>query len=551
MTQYLMQAFLSHFYLLEALLIPEDGNENEERERRAIYNELAHIFCLDDGSLPEIYYTESCRGDFRSIRDHAAYERLCRVLEFGRISGQQAHLTECDRRILGGKREAMTIKQEIVKQDSNMTRENIAQTLRSMAMNGNVHAMTALSYMEYHGIGVHPDRERALRRIRLAAGWNDLFGNLMGIVYDNDQADRYYDRLYTVLTGASGSCVFEHICRTRGVTGPFRKDAVAHILEKAFGMNIVSRNKYDRGYGKVAFSSLVASEDKEKLLLTRQKDAIASLSDIPFDAKGGDAPAFDESCAQQLPLTREGEVDKILRNLTVARCCPAAVYTPLLISSCDEYIAGMYTDMFTRGYANEPLFMIDASTLTEKDFIPGKENILLRGLSATGSARTVFLVTHLDQLQSELTEELQKILDTEYRRRYRLFCPNVSLDLSGVQFILLSAERTQTVTRLSRLCDTVLTERITGEEKSAVVGALFAERARCFGYAHMKMDEDTKAYLLNYDTDKVQQIVDAALCLAVYDRSERITLSMVKQVCEEQNILRQKRGFGYTGGSYA
>ena len=79
----------------------------------------------------------------------------------------------------------------------------------------------------------------------------------------------------------------------------FLKCPIAKIIEKAFGLGVVKKNTYDQIFAKAAFSNLISSEDKAKLLLSKKQDAIVSLSDIPFDVDREKQFIFDKKKARR------------------------------------------------------------------------------------------------------------------------------------------------------------------------------------------------------------------------------------------------------------
>ncbi len=544
MNEYLLEPFLTQYYLLEAVC----ENFLTEKARRKMFYELAELFGLGGEEALKGYYETSELPHFAEVKNNEAYERLCRTIEFAQRSGQQVELTAEDRMILAQKRDAMVIKEELFKKNKNLTKETVSSILLTTAMNGNVDAMAALAYMEYHGLCVCKDRHNALKRIRLCAKWNHLFGILMGIAYDEDK-QMYYDILYTVFRNASQKQVFEQICRKKPYKKDVNKNLAARITEKAFGLGIVKRNCYDHIFAKVVFSEIISAEDKEKLLLNKQKDAIAALSDLPFDLSGEQRLAFDEGCIEGIPLRREKELRKIMQNMKVAERCSAAAYAPLLIVARDEYVAEMYGQMVKDGLDRSAVVEIDAATLTPQDFAGGRENAFLRGLSETKNGQTVFLLKHCESLDENQAEELMKVLDYHYRRKFKLFHPPVSLDLSELKFVLIGAGCTAQVKRLAERCDTVWAERITAAEKGAVVESVFRARAHSFGCDGMTLEAECKDYLSDLEPHRVRKILDSALRAAVFEERAEISLSDIKAVCDERNESDPKRDFGYTGGN--
>lgn len=208
----------------------------------------------------------------------------------------------------------------------------------------------------------------------------------------------------------------------------------------------------------------------------------------------------------------------------------------------------MYHGFIRSGFENCPVVELDAGTLTPQDFYGTRENVFLRGIAETKSARTVFVVKDCEEMEKEQLEEFIKVFDYEYRRKYKLFQPPVSLDLSGLRFIFLANGRDSLVTKLSEHCDTVWSERISAEEKERVVCSVIDSRVKSFNCKKVKIDDGCREYLSAFDAKQLQQIVDSALKRAIFEQQYTITLEGLKTICKEQNISVSKRGFGYTGG---
>jgi len=542
---YLMEPLLSQFFLIDAIC----RGFLEESRRVEIFEELARVFCVPMDERTQNYFALADAPVYRNITDYAAYERLCRTIEFAEKSGQLVELTPKDRVILAKKREAMQIKSDLFKQSKNLTADTIADTLLNTAMNGNVDAMVTLAFMEYHGICIRKDPPHAVKRLALCAKWNHLFGNLMGIAYNSPNAEDYYDTLYTILRSGNQREVFDYICRATGRDAPCTRKPIARVIEKAFGMGIIRRNIYDPIFAKVAFSPLICDEDKEKLLLSRKKDAIVSLSDIPFNVDRETGFSFDGSKAQELPLQRVEELHNILCGIWPATHHRPALYRPLLVAGDDSYIADMYLNALKAGFGEtNKVFEVDAGTLAPQDFAAAKEHFILRGLSETKRSHTVFLVKHCDELGQELLPELVKLLDYDYRRKFKLLEPTVSMDLSDVLIVLFASRTNENVRTLAEECEVVWTGRISEAEKHRVIDAAFATRSKSYGMEQAELDQTGKAYLTPFKTGQILRLIDGALKKAAYDNTPVITADALKTVSRQQNITTTRREFGYLGG---
>lgn len=542
--RYLMEPLLSQFFLIDGIC---SGFLSEET-RKAAFQELAEVFCVPMDGETESYYTAANASHFKSITDYAAYERLCRMIEFAQKSGQEIELSSVDRVILAQKRDAMQILSRLFRQSKNLTVEVIEETLRDKAINGDVDAMVTLSYLEYHGICICQDQETARKRLALCAKWNNLFGNLMGLAYDTENRDGYYNTLYTILRSAGQREVFAYLREHKDFDREAVKDPVARVIEKAFGMGVIQRNTYDRVFSKVAFSTLISTEDKEKLLLNKKEGAIASLPPIPFDVDRNRKLRFSKEKASVEPLSRQDELRRILCSISPAVADRNALYRTLLVVSEDDYISEIYAKALKNGFGSAQVLEIDAGMLTLQDFVGAKENFILRGLSETKDSHTVFLLKHCDELGERELEELIKLLDYEYRRKYKLLEPTVSLDLSDVLIVLLASECNRRVKQLSEECDVVMTRRLSEEEKQAVIDTMFRDRSRCFGMEQAQLEPACRQYLAPLRMGQILRLLDDALKQAAFEDQPLITAQTLRNISNQQCIHRNTREFGYLGG---
>lgn len=542
---YLIEPLLTQFFLIDAIC---QGFVDDPR-REETFRELARVFGVPLNGETMAYFTAANSPQYKSITDNASYERLCRTIEFAAHSGQDAELTAMDRVILAQKREAMAIKTELFENSKNLTTDLIADTLRTTAMNGNVDAMVTLAFLEYHGLCLCQDQKSAVKRVRLCAKWNHLFGNLMGICYDKRNRATYFNTLYSVLRGFHQQEVFAYLCTAHGWKKPCEKQPVARIIERAFGLGIIRRNTYDPLFAKVAFSPLISDEDKKKLLLSKKQGAIEALSDLPFDVERDAAYRFDAAKAKAIPLHREEEMDALLCSLYPIADNRPELYRTLLVAGNDEYVAEMYAAAVKAGFSgHHKVIEVDAGNLAPQDFVGAKEHFILRGLSETGRSHTVFLVKHCEEIGDREQEELSKLLDYEYRRKFNLLEPTVSMDLSDVVIVLFASQVTLPVRRLAQECDVVRPARISEEEKRTVIDRTFRDRSRSFGMSRVKLEAEGAAYLLPFNTEQIARIIDGALKKAAVARQTVITAATLRTVSHRQNIHVSTREFGYFGG---
>lgn len=542
---YLIEPFLTQYYFLESLL----GDFLSERELSKMYNELARIFCITDEDELKKYYEESNSEHFKAIKNLNMYDKFCRLVEYAQITDQKNDITDSDKTILALKREAMKMKGEIFDRVTNQTKEAVTSMIETKASNGNVDAIAAFAYMEYNGLCVYKDKRNALKRVNVAARWNNLFGNLMGIAYDMDNKERYYNTMFTMLSGKGRERSFAHICSTKKCSVNCELNPVAKIISRAFDMDIIKRNHYDREFAKIAFSKIVSIEDKRKILLSKDENIAVTANSIPFDADTNGNLSFDCSVAEKLPLKREGEINRIIQNFTVASDCENDVYMPLLIISNDEFITSMYMDMIISGLGDTPLICLDGGTLIPQDFYGSKENVFLRGVGETKQTRTVFLIKDCEEFDEACTNEMLKLLDIQHKRKFKLFSPTVCIDISEIMFVLMAGHSSDSAARLSEWCETVRTEKVRNCEKPQMIDYAFENRSSLYGCTDLKLEDGCVQFLSSLDSKSIIQCLDGAIRKTVCNNARTVSVDDLKCVCEEMNIIKSRKEFGYMGGA--
>lgn len=539
----LREGFLTFYYLITSVCRGYLDKETEEK----IFGELREVFCLPKTDEINRLYTASCAEVYRGISDLSSYERLCRMMEYAEKTGQDMGILPLDRLILAQLRTAVHKKAAILSQEKNTTLETILTSLQCSASNGNIDAMLLTAFMEYHGICVSRDPERALRRMRLCARWNNLCGNLFCLSYDAARGKEYLSVLSAILKGASQKQVYDVICRRHGEGEEVEKNATAALLEKVFSMGMQKRERYDRAFARVAFSDVIATEDKEKLLLGHGQEG-ASLEALPLDLRYGTI-TLDAAPWQSAPLKRTGESEKIMQNITVAVRCSGEVYKPLLLLCNDDYVTDMYADLLKKTLCGATVAEIDASTLSERDFAKDTDNIFVRTLAATKRADTFFFLRNADALTETGAEEAARMFDPDYRRRFKLFHPSVSLDLSGIRFVLFASGRSALGRHFRQVCDTVSPENVNEKEKEVAVKHAFRVFREKFGLPELDMENGAcLSYLSAMDSRQMLQTLDGAMRRAVYSGSAILTLALLQQAGTEATASG-KGGFGYAGGN--
>lgn len=536
---YLKQSFLTYYSLLSSICADHVDCE----VRFSLFEELRELFCLPQEKL-QCFYDLLSSSAYRQLEDTAAYERLRRTLAYAEMIGVDTGLTSEDTQLLPQLAQALRKKDQILSHATHMTWEGVLTALQYSAVNGYVDAMLLTAFMEYHGIGVSQDQDRAVRRMALGAKWNSLFGILLCLKYDRAKADEYLGMLTVTLRSVGQREIYTYICRTLDLPcDPVRNEG-ANLMEKAFAIGVVTRERYDRRFAKIAFSPVIDWQDKQKLLLNGNWQG--QTDGIPFGMK--QMPIALASVPDTFLMARGGEWEKVMQNIAVAVKCPGLVQKPLLLYGEDECVADAYETALKKLLADAPVVEVDAATLTMHDFEATGEHMLLRALHQTKRADSFLFIKNCDMLDVRLAEELRRVLDPTVRKQFHLSHPSLSLDLGGVRFVLFAAGHTPPVRKLGAVCDTVAFRAASEAEKETVVKETFSVCRDRFGLSVLRLENDLCiSYLAGMKSRRMVQVLDEALRAAVYRGSATLTLEQLEKAACEQANTSFEHGFGYTG----
>lgn len=534
----LMGPMLTQYFLIDGIC----GGFLSRQERLEVPDKLRPIFGVPRGEETDALLRTALDDPFAGIQDLEDYNRFSRTLDYAAAVGQAPELTDGEREVLARKQEAMTIKAELFPRRKNLTADTVATTLRELALSGNVEAMGLLAFMQYHGIGMEPDPAQAMEYVRRCAGWNSLFGNLMGLAWDRGRRSVYSRTLYTITRGTPRQGALGSL-----IGGKLRVSPEAELLETCFRLGVAKRCRYDCRIAPVVGSRLLSIRDRQALLTTHTPEALAALG-LPLGVRTGVRPKFSEKKASDLPLVREGELARIFRGLSPVTAGHPELYRPLLIAGDEDYLSGVYLRALEQGFAGScPVVRVDAGKLTPRDLMPGRDHFLLRGLTRTENAATVFLIYNCDALPDGAREELQKLLSYESRREFALTTPAVTLDLSGVIPVLLADRVNGTVRALAEDCDAVRAEPLTQEEKHTVTDALFREYRKRFGSSAV-LEPGCHEVLEAYSSCQMDRLLESALKRTIYEKRKAVTPEMLRHAAAELNVHKPRREFGFMGG---
>ena len=537
-TNKLLVKLLSRYYLTVAL----GCAFLTEADRHEAFEILKRIYCRENDEQLAKYEQLSENAPYGKMMTLADYERECRIIEYSTLVGSKMELTAEDRIILAAKGEALRYKQQIVTFGANFTSDALTEQLLEASSKGNIHALGVFAFMEHYGIGIGMNKRRAERNVEKAVRWNDLDAILLGLEIYPERADMYMSKLVTVFRGDDEREILSEIAAFRGANIPDARDKNTTLMEKAFLIGAVEREKYEVKFASFIYTDVMRYEDKSRIITNYKKESAPIYDDIPTHIDMADAITVDYSALEGLKLCREGEIRKIKRNLVAAHTRRNKFYRPLLIECRDWYVLDMYKQAIIAALGDTPAVMLDASLFTGADLSETKDNVFLRSVSDSGKMATAFFIESCNALSEGGAKELSQYVRGDLRGEFRLNYPQVTIDLSPCLMVLFAEG--ECAEAISDMCDVVRVGAVSTEEKEAVIRDILDYKRCCYGLEKLTVTDEVMRTLAAKSTDDISDLADEfAKYVACEGCAKEIDVDVLSAVVKDMRAGSVKFGF--------
>ncbi|MBO8424411.1 MAG: hypothetical protein IAB16_05285 [Firmicutes bacterium] len=475
-------------------------------DRRAVFDEIGKICCISNKRLGEL-----CKyidlPELEEIKDPSSYEQLMRVLDysekFGTGAGYGADILD----LLECKGEALLkLADTRGRRDGVSDRESAVSFVSAALRKNYVFPLAIAAFLLLSGTVVKKDVVKGLEAAHKCARWNNVFGMLLLMRYDNSNAPKYLGMLDAVL---SFGALNEEYAPVFAEYGKPSEEFTSNVklTETYLNRNPREAESYNPAMARIIYSPLLSLSDKYKAVLANSSEHIAALNSLPLTARtsvGIGAPIETYFTEKRRGEARAAEA--------VLRAQISGKGKPLMLVGKDEYVAESYVGALSKAFAD--VRVISAKDITKRELLPTQEHFAIAGLMAMKRSAGVFVIKDLERLNQECVAEMSKLFDRSSLKAFYLSDMRVTLDLSGSVFIAISGEKVSD-TSLSKLFRQVETAPLYDEEKRAIADDYAANCARVYGVSaeFAEAARRTLVTLCDFGTGHLKEVVEK-VCIA-------------------------------------
>ena len=511
-TTYIFTSHLQYYNVFDVLFGPYVTPE----EKRACYNRYAKLFGIRDKEQLNSYY--ACLSDYliRDADTEGKFSLCCRALEFSPNSfSEEMH------DIVNARKEAMNIKNKIAEEGDASTLDGIISGVGRLAMAGDVLCTGVLAFIKFCGIFVRKDNQGAIRLVRNAAHWNDLFANILAIKHDKAKTS-YPSIIKAVLTVASQEDAYKHLERHLMLSEDVMEDPIAIALEKRFYSDRSSKKTIQFPIIDLINSTILTDDTKVALLDSAAKEP--DVSRLPLNITRNTPIALPKKLCGKRFSEREAEVRAILSNFSLythSRHTPMA-YKPLLLICRDEFVLDSFKQAILKSCGTANPILVDLKRHPNAGFTPMMENPIVSEMNVNGNASATVLIEGF----SDLPEEYQNTLAGFLRVCARGELHNIGslrFNYSGILPILFAA--TAVAPALQKECDVVRLAPFKDEDKSEFIRGIIDEKKSVFHLDSIDIDEDAIKSLSSHPLTVISAVIERVVSLKAIDGNTLITNS--------------------------
>lgn len=526
------EMFLRDFFTFDVVV----GRFCDEQE---LINCLANVYYIDDERVKVLsaLATSKTIRNIVSLKDYKRYRRLRQYTEACKL---KSSVTEAEDDVLTIKGKALYATSDCGLIDAgNNTKASVYANIVSKAKVGQVTALRLYGVLQCAGIFFEKQLHNGLKNLTRAARWNSIESILALLRFDVSNHRIYTDMLYTLATGTPYEDISIKAQRYHAIKSP-KKIMECILLSKVFGRGQVTPNVYLPAYANLLYSEVISFKDKEKLLLSENKESIASYIDLPLKLTMQKFTC-DVSAITDLSITRAEEQNAIIQNALNSDIRHFDSFKPLCLCSESRYMRNYYMSAIAKIYGNAHIKTISVADLNPCDFESSMNNVFIRNCNEDKG--NVFIMSFVGDISDMAVKESCNFLQGAKRSKMRLIRPSVEIDLGVVLPICFCDKGNAQM--LSRYCDKIEIATPNQEEQSILIRELITAKKEQYGIEGLNVEEGVMSKLLSVSIDAAETALDLAI-VANRHGDQQLTLTE-----ENANKFIKKREpsrvFGYGG----
>ncbi len=532
MCRFSEEVFLRDYFIFDAVV-------GKFCDNRAIFDCLAQAYYIDHERADSLFSLATSKkiGNVATLKD---YKRYCRLRQYSQACRLRTSYTDFEDDVLKIKGKALYITSECGLTDSgNDTKASVYTNIVEKANAGQVTALRLYGVLQCEGIFFEKRTHDGIKNLTRAARWNSIEGVLELLKYDAANREMYADMLYTLAVGTPYEDVFVKAQKRHSIKAT-KKIKECVLLSKVFGRGQTTPNVYLPVYANLLYSEVIPFKDKEKLLLSESKEAIASYMDLPLKLTMRKF-SYRASAITELSLTRADEQNSIIQNALNSDIRHFSTFKPLCLCSDSRYMRNYYASAIEKLFEAAHIERISVIDLSLHDFEPDMNNVFVR--SCDEDRGNVFIISFVGDINEQMAKCVCDFLQGDKRRKMHLVRPNIEIDLGSVLPICLCDKANAQM--LARFCDKVEIANPTKDELPDLIRELIAEKEKQYEIKSLSVEESVTEKLCSVSIDAAEAALDIAIA-ANRSGDRELTLND-ENAGKYINKHEATRGYGYGG----
>jgi hypothetical protein len=518
-------------------------------DRKKMYYDLAKSYFLEDNhELEELFILISSDkiSELITLED---YNRNARIGDYCRIMDIPINLTEQENSVLCCKGMGIRRAHEArLLSNYEIVPEETQRLLNEKASNGDIWALIILGFMLLKGLGIKKDIEMATQYLLNAAKWNNL--DAVIILLSNNLNDTMQNLSYLkVKCKDNFVAAIDDIIIKKYPEFPFIEENNGLLLiSKYIAAYPDTKGRYDSRIARIAYSSILTSSDKLKLMFSESRELVNLANNLPLkeNRKFGkiSIPCYS---FENIVLHREDEINQIWKKICNFDNEETLRYKPALLICEDEYVLEMYKTTITNAMGNCIRENIDARNLSLSDVSSTTDNIIVSRIIDSKKLNSVFFFDNAEQISEEVIDNFIKMLTPNYMRKFKMNNVNITLDLSSIFIVITSCGKVDS--RIGSACETITLSTVKEEEKTLVFNAEYSRYRNQFNNL-LIIEDDIKIKICEYNAKTILNILYELICLKkaekAMNRDEKISEQTISKYAEKHISNQTPFGFGGT-----
>lgn len=530
-----VEMFMSQYFLFRAVLGKYLTNSKE------LFLALSRI-CLIPKADRDKLYDLAENETAEQINTEKEFMQHQRMQKYSKLIGAAQKPNHEWEEIVRIKGNAILIAQSYnLVPDGDASRNVVYTILSSAATSGTILAMQMMGILQCEGIFFDKNEKAGLKNLSKAADWNDGISILALLYYCNDSRTFNMARLRQVIKYTPFLCLYDAALLQYGPVDRVEVDEVK-LLYKAFGSGVLKQEVYDPQYARVLNSKALYIKDKEKTVLSQNKELLSIIGDLPLKLSHESIMTVDVNTVQNVPLKRKTEIATIVQSLKNSDLRELPAYRPLCLCSDSKYILNMYANAIATNSKGTHIEVIDVGELIEYDFEPTPNNIFVRSINEDKDNRLLLFFN--GDIPERKIEAVKSILQSSRRTKFHLNSPNITLNLGAVLPICFCDKRNMPL--LKPYCDIVTLSSVTADELTIAINDILVSKEILYGVGKIKLDGKVTDIFGGYDIDTAEKIIDSAV-RARREKGAIITLS--RDILREYKSDNENSRIGFGEGA--